>query len=53
MSSVGPANEMRTQSLPSIGSKSRPGVIATPVSARRRRQKSSLSRVRLEISKYR
>src|SRR5215468_10312131 len=50
ISSVEPANEKRTHPPPSIGSKSRPGVTATPVSIRRRRQNSSLSRVTLEIS---
>src|SRR5262249_36150043 len=50
MSSAEPANESRTQPPPSIGSKSRPGVSATPVSARRRRQNSALSRLWLEMS---
>ena len=35
-----------TQSPPWIGSKSRPGVVATPISSSMRRQKVSLSRVR-------
>src|SRR5216683_7480219 len=50
MSSVEPANEKRIQLSPWIGSKSRPGVTATPVSARSCRQKALLSRVSAETS---
>ena len=50
ISAVGPANEIRTQSSPWIGSKSRPGVVATPASSSMRRQNSRLSRVRSETS---
>src|SRR5580704_2792382 len=50
MSAVEPANEKRIQLSPWIGSKSRPGVTATPVSASSCRQKALLSRVNAEIS---
>ena len=50
MSSVEPAKERRIQLSPCSGSKSRPGVTATPVSAKRRRQNSTLSRVSDETS---
>jgi hypothetical protein len=45
MSSVAPAIEKRTKRFPRAGSKSRPGVAATPVSASIRRQNSALSLV--------